>query len=147
MNKTMFAVLALPLATTAETIVVEDFSCRTISNDTATVQSDAIWVDDGASLEKIGKGKWTLPLGLLSSHSSVDIAVRDGALAVPSAAGEKPKPEKPYAVMNRAAFWLDATHNLYATNGTGDSMFVKDWRDVRETATGSPYSYAHAVPR
>jgi hypothetical protein len=26
-------------------------------------------------------------------------------------------------------------------------MFVKDWRDVRETATGSPYSYAHAVPR
>ena len=147
MNKTMFAVLALPLATTAETIVVEDFSCRTISNDTATVQSDAIWVDDGASLEKTGKGKWTLPLGLLSSHSSVDIAVRDGALAVPSAAGEKPEPEKPDAVMNLAALWLDATHNLYATNGTGDSMFVKDWRDVRETATGSPYAYAHAVPR
>ena len=110
-------------------------------------QTDAVWVDVDATLDKTGLGRWTLPFGMLTQFHPVDIGVRAGTLAVPSDPGPAPVYMEPTAIMSRAALWIDATQNLDTTNGAdGVTTYVKDWRDVRETATAYPYEYLHVMP-
>jgi hypothetical protein len=89
--KAYLATVCLSLTAIAEPVVVPDFSLKSIFTDDDVVQTDSVWVDDGAALEKTGTGKWTLPLGLIASPGSVDVAVRSGTIAIPSAAGEAPE--------------------------------------------------------
>ena len=102
-------------------------------------QAGFISLADGAVVEKTGKGTLNLSLGKVAKAGGFEMAVHDGKVVVdessPSAV------DVPTALLNRAAFWLDATQNVIEENGS-----VKEWRDRRETKTAATFDYFHAFP-
>ena len=140
MTCAVLAAVAGGLANADEVIVgVNERKSVSVAADETTVQSDAVWVAEGGTLDKVGKGDWTLPMSTLEQPGDVTIVVRDGSVTVP-ASGSAPTCAVPTETMNKAAFWVDAAVNVDQEGGN-----VSSWRDVRETKTAAPFDYPRAV--
>ena len=112
----------------------------------ATVTQDApVWVSHEGVLDKVGGGEWVLPPAMVLSPGKTEINVRDGSVTVPAEAGAAPVLTEPTAVLNKAAFWVDATRNLVTSNGEDGVDYVLTWKDARETKSAVPFDYPRAV--
>lgn len=139
MTCAVLAAVAGGLANADEIVVgVNERKSVSVAADETTVQSDAVWVAEGGTLDKVGKGDWTLPMSTLEQPGDVTIVVRDGSVTVP-ASGSAPTCAVPTETMNKAAFWVDAAVNVDQEGGN-----VSSWRDVRETKTAAPFDYPRA---
>ena len=94
----------------------------------ATVTQDApVWVSYEGVLDKVGGGDWVLPPAMVLSPGKTEINVRDGSVTIPADAGTVPVLTEPTAVLNKAAFWVDATRNLVTSNGEDGVDYVLTW--------------------
>ena len=112
---------------------------------TTATQSGAVWISHDGTLDKVGGGEWVLPASAVLSPESQVIVVRDGSVTVPAGAGAAPALTEPTAIMNKAAFWVDATRNVVVSNGADGVDYVLEWKDVRETKSAVPFDYPRAV--
>ena len=96
----------------------------------------------------VKQGNGTTTLSLADVHTAGGrIVVADGTLAVSGATAAN-DPGKPWGVLSNAVVWLDASMPETIGFVEGSSVNVSEWRDVRETGTGSassPYLYRRAV--
>ena len=105
-----------------------------------TTLTDAVTVSDRSAIEKTGAGTLTLPGGQFTQNKTVQINVREGAVAFtpsPQALAAYPEPTE---TMNKAAFWLESRTNLVK-----DGDDIVEWRDVRDVdpaATNHYYAVA-----
>ena len=114
---------------------------------TTVTQSGAVWVSHEGTLDKVGGGEWVLPPASVLSPEPLEVVVRDGSVTVPSEAGTAPALAEPTAILNKAAFWVDATRNVVVSNGADDVDYVLAWKDVRETKSAVPFDYPRAVAK
>jgi hypothetical protein len=82
---------------------------------------------------------------MVLSPGKTEINVRDGSVTIPADAGAAPVLTEPTAVLNKAAFWVDATRNLVTSNGEDGVDYVLTWKDARETKSAVPFDYPRAV--
>ncbi len=130
----------------ADEIVVGTGETFAFTNTTDVTQSDAVRVSDRAVIEQRGTGTTTLKSGTFTENKPVSINVRAGTVKLETSEPILKEYAKPEAVMNKAAFWVDAEKNLQKREGSSDE--VTTWLDVRETGAGtaeSPYVYTRAV--
>lgn len=142
------ACCALTGAVCAEEVVVGAGLTHAFTNGSAQVQSDAVRVADRAVLEKSGAGTLTLQTGVFTENHPVQINVRAGAVKVVETEPLVTAYPKPTAVMEKAAFWLDAAEGGTMSLRVGTEDEVETWRDVRETGAGTtenPFAYPRAV--
>jgi hypothetical protein len=111
------------------------------SNLDATV-SDRVLVE--GNLRKVGGGTLTLPSAKISSLAGT-IGVFDGALAT-ACDGSYELAEKPATLLQKAAFWVDASTNV-VTFVSNDVVYVRQWLDAREPSPDGPYQYYRAVSK
>ena len=142
------ACCALTGATRAEEVAVGAGLTHAFTNEAAQVQSDAVRVADRAVLEMSGAGTLTLQTGAFTENRPVQIDVRAGAVKVVETEPLVTAYPKPTAVMEKAAFWLDAAESGTMSLRAGTEDEVETWRDVRETGAGTtenPFAYPRAV--
>ena len=105
-----------------------------------TTLTDAVTVSDRSAIEKTGAGTLTVPGGQFTQNKTVQINVREGAVAFtpsPQALAAYPQPTE---TMNKAAFWLESRTNLVKE---GDD--IVEWRDVRDVDPAATNHYYAVV--
>lgn len=129
-----------------ERIVIGTGKTMSTNVSETTVFDAAMLLSDRAVLEKTGSGKLTVSAGGLVRNQQATIRVREGAIAVSDSVQTLAEYPEPKEVMNKAAFWLEATTNLKLRENSETE--IEEWRDVRETGDGSaenPFLYLRAV--
>lgn len=100
------------------------------------------------SIQKIGGGNLALSLARIPQGVDVDVAVRDGTLALSEFKASEVDVPVPDAVLSKAALWLDAAMDgtvAYTTSNGVD--WVDAWYDVRETGNSDVgYTHLRAMP-
>ena len=131
-------VVALDCA--AGTLLVPTGVTTNINVAADTTLTDAVTVSDRSAIEKTGAGTLTLPGGQFTQNKTVQINVREGAVAFtpsPQALAAYPQPTE---TMNKAAFWLESRTNLVKE---GDDIVA--WRDVRDVDPAATNHYYAVV--
>lgn len=143
MQSIAFAVLAMTGTVIARPYVagVDERVSVDVPDETVTEQSELVWTAENATLDKVGKGEWKLPLGMIPQSTDFTLNVREGSVTIPAADGPAPAITRPDEVLAKAALWLDPSVNCDCDGGSG----VVCWRDVRETKTSVPYDHIRAV--
>ncbi|MDA3923312.1 MAG: hypothetical protein PF904_01270 [Kiritimatiellae bacterium] len=95
------------------------------------------------SLRKVGTGDTAVPLHKLSSMDG-RIDVLDGSLTVTADGSAYELAEKPWDILDKATFWVDANTNVL-TYVSNDVTYVSQWLDVREPNQTGPWQYLRAV--
>lgn len=113
-----------------------------VGSNTAVTLSSRVLVE--GILRKVGEGTLTLPSANISSRAGT-IGVFNGALAT-TCDGAYELAEKPADVLQKAAFWVDASTNV-ATFVSNDVVYVRQWLDAREPNPDGPYQYYRAVSK
>ena len=136
----MVAVGMLAAAGMAGTLVVPTGVTTNLEVAVDTTLTDAVTVSDRSAIEKTGAGTLTLPGGQFTQNKTVQINVREGAVAFtpsPQALAAYPQPTE---TMNKAAFWLESRTNLVKE---GDD--IVEWRDVRDVDPAATNHYYAVV--
>ena len=140
---------ALTVGTTlADVIAVGTGKTHTFTNTADVVQTDAVRVADRATLVQQGGGKTTLRSGTFVENKPVAVSVSGGSVRLEESEPLLTTYAKPTDVLNRAAFWVDASETASLKLREGTENEVATWLDVRETGAGttdSPYAYMRAV--
>jgi hypothetical protein len=132
----------------ADEIVVGTGETFAFTNTTDVTQSDAVRVSDRAVIEQRGTGTTTLKSGTFTENKPVSINVRAGTVKLETSEQTLKEYAKPETILNKAAFWVDATVAASLQKRGDSSDEVAAWLDVRETGAGtetSPYLYTRAV--
>lgn len=100
-------------------------------------QNDPIIIgSNAAGLGKMGPGKWTIPQDQLLGGGSLPIVVHEGRVDI-VAGGDGGTIDKPSGILDRAAFWVDAS----VPSSFDSSACI--WHDVRDVGAVTPaYPYA-----
>lgn len=95
---------------------------------------------------KTGEGGWTIPANIRQSFHTLALDVTHGTVSLAPTAGAVPTNPVPAFVAETAAMWLDASVDASLDKRVeGDSAFVDNWYDVRETTPATPtHFYAKA---
>ena len=140
---------ALTVGTTlADVIAVGTGKTHTFTNAADVVQTDAVRVADRTTLVQQGGGKTTLQSGTFVENKPVALNVSGGSVRIEESAPLLATYAKPTDVLNKAAFWVDASETASLKLREGTENEVATWLDVRETGAGttnSPYAYMRAV--
>jgi len=72
------------------------------------------------------------------------VEVRKGALVYAAQPFPLSQVALPQAAIRQAFLWMAADTNVVSANENGTNV-VSEWRDVRETATASPFTWARAI--
>ena len=104
----------------------------TVSNG-ETRSLDGVVFSSEATINKMGKGTLNASLADFVAAAPSTLAVREGTLQVAVDGVTVPAPEQPLGILNRAAFWVDASVNVQTAGGG-----VTRWLDVRETNLEAP---------
>ncbi|MBR2838899.1 MAG: hypothetical protein IKE55_08955 [Kiritimatiellae bacterium] len=110
-----------------------------VADGQSVTQDKTVNLADGATLDKIGKGEFVLPLESVSVDG-FEMNVRDGKVTVSS--GATPD-DVPTAILDRALFWLKADVNVVEADDGNGGRKVTEWRDCRETKNAAPFDYMH----
>ena len=143
-----WALCAVVSSARADALTLGVGETHVFTNAADAVQTDAVRLSDRAVLVKQGAGKLTLSDGAFTEQTPIDVQVREGTLAFAPSAPLVAAYEEPTEIMNRAAFWVDATRNVRLRTDGAAADEVAAWLDVRETGDGSaerPYRYTRAV--
>ena len=91
----------------------------------------------------IKQGPETLTLSMTThAPGKGQVEVRSGTLAI---SGQMwMRQPLPQAAITQAVFWVAADTNVVMTTANGTNS-VTEWRDMRETATASPYAWPRAI--
>ena len=110
-----------------------------VADGQSATQDKTVNLADGATLDKIGKGEFVLPLESVSGES-FEMNVRDGKVTISS--GVAPD-DVPTAILDKAQFWLKAGVNVVEVDDGNGGKKVTEWRDCRETKNAAPFDYMH----
>lgn len=129
----------------AADIFVDDGERRRVDVEADLVEADRLFVAADGTVDKLGAGTWAVPAASQTLMAGT-FAVHDGTLDLQ--AGTRPAAPEPRAVLNRAAFWFDASAaGTVLTTTSNDTQWVDAWLDVRETGTAETgYAYPRATP-
>ena len=105
------------LAVCADTLSVGHAVRVSVTAENDATQADPVYASNGSlGINKYGGGNWTLPLPLLLGAGMIPVTVADGTLTL-SESGSAPTLAQPTAILNRAAFWVDASLDGSFTDG------------------------------
>lgn len=110
-----------------------------VADGQAVTQDKTVNLADGATLDKIGKGEFVLPLESVSGEN-FEMNVRDGKVTVSSGAAPD---DVPTTILDKAQFWLKAGVNVVEVDDGNGGKKVTEWRDCRETKNAAPFDYMH----
>ena len=107
-------------------------------------ETDNVFQSDNSEFYKTGAGTYVLPGAKFNQRRPPNFVVADGTLKFQAGEDATVDVATPPAVLQDAAFWVDAGRNVVTEESDGATRVTR-WCDVRETDTATP-TMGYAVP-